>query len=326
MLGSKHLARRRIDPHSQSLLVCYRCRSYQGQLCYELETLLPALTPIFLFSSKPKLTKKEEIPQKSENIVVVSPPVLASPSPYSFSLPKSFVLPYQDRENLLCRKQEDLNVGGSSHTRVLEEQPGTGLAGGVPRWERCCLEALPSGSAEDQKTGVIQGGEKEQMPKLKAKRRPADVSVCVNVCRSTKDVENKPLLPVVSVLKAATGGEAPIQLCPFGWQQRLHKLKVEKASHLGDGDRGGKELQVLNKQEQEGMTEQEDVRRAAENISVELKNISAERDLFRCKVANMQLCIPAGWEGVREGGSGRNKETEWLHKECIGLFPWSADS
>uniref|UniRef100_A0A8C3CY06 MORC family CW-type zinc finger 4 n=1 Tax=Cairina moschata TaxID=8855 RepID=A0A8C3CY06_CAIMO len=192
------------------------------------------------------------------------------------------------KENLLCRKQEDLNVGGSSHTRVLEEQPGTGLAGGVPRWERCCLEALPSGSAEDQKTGVIQGGEKEQMPKLKAKRRPADVSVCVNVCRSTKDVENKPFLPVVSVLKAATGGEAPIQLCPFGWQQRLHKLKVEKASHLGDGDRGGKELQVLNKQEQEGMTEQEDVRRAAENISVELKNISAERDLFRCKVEEIE--------------------------------------
>ncbi|NWZ19701.1 MORC4 protein, partial [Asarcornis scutulata] len=244
--------------------------------------------PHFLFSSKPKLTKKEEIPEKAENIVVVSPPVLESPSPYSFSLPKSFVLPYQDGENLLCRKQEDLNVGGSSHTRVLEEQPGTGLADSVPRWERCCLEALPSGSAEDQKTGVIQGGQKEQMPKLKAKRWPADVSVCVNACRSTKDVENKPFLPVVSVLKAATGGEAPIQLCPFGWQQRLHKLKVEKAPDLGDGDRGGKELQVLNKQEQEGMTEQEDVRRAAENISVELKNISAERDLLWCKVEEIE--------------------------------------
>ncbi|KAM9179908.1 MORC family CW-type zinc finger protein 4 isoform 1-T1 [Mergus octosetaceus] len=241
-----------------------------------------------LTAGKPKLTKKEEIPEKSENIVVVSPPVLASPSPYSFSLPKSFVLPYQDRENLLCRKQEDLNVGGSSHARVLEEQPGTGLADSVPRWERCCLEALPSDSAEDQKTGVIQGGQKEQMPKLKAKRRPADVSVCVNACRSTKDVEKKPFLPVVSVLKAATGGEAPIQLCPFGWQQRLDKLKVEKAPHLGDGDRGGKELQVLNKQEQEGMTEQEDVRRAAENISVELKNTSAERDLLRCKVEEIE--------------------------------------
>ncbi|KAI6078157.1 MORC family CW-type zinc finger protein 4 [Aix galericulata] len=241
-----------------------------------------------LTAGKPKLTKSEEIPEKPENTVVVSPRVLASPSPCSFFLPKSFVLPYQDRENLLCRKQEDLNVGGSSHTRVLEEQPGTGLADGVPRWERCCLEAVPSGSAEDQKTGVIQGGEKKQMPKLKAKRRPADVSVCVNACRSTKDVENKPFLPVVSVLKAATGGEAPIQLCPFGWQQRLHKLKVEKAPHLGDRDRGGKDLQVLNKQEQEGMTEREDVRRAAENISVELKNISAERDLFRCKVEEIE--------------------------------------
>lgn len=270
-----------------------------------------------MFSSKPKLTKKEEIPEKSENIVVVSPPVLASPSPYSFSF---------KRENLLCRKQEDLIVGGSSHTRVLEEQPDTSLADSVPRWERCCLEALPSGSAEDQKTGVIQGGQEEQMPKLKAKRQPADMSVCVNACRSTKDVEKKPFLPVVSVLKAATGGEAPIQLCPFGWQQRLHKLKVEKAPHLGDGDRGGKELQVLNKQEQEGMTEREDVRRAVENISEELKKVSAERDLLRCKVANLQLCIPAGWESVREGGPGRNKEIGRLHKECIGLFPWSADS
>lgn len=274
-----------------------------------METLLPALTPIFLFSRKSKLTKKEEILEKSENIVVVSPPDLTSPSPHSSSLQKSFVLPHRARENLLCRKQEDVNVGGSLHTCVLEEQLGTSLANSVSRWERCCLKALPSSSAEGKKkTGVIQRGQKEQMPKLKAKRQPADMSVCVNACRSTKDIEKKPFVPVVSVLKATTGSGAPIQLCPFGWKQELHKLKVEKAPHLSDGDRGGEELQVLNTQEQEGITEQEDVRRAAENTSVELKNISAERDLLRCKVTNMQLCIPAGWEGFGEGGSKRSEE------------------
>uniref|UniRef100_A0A8B9UFS9 MORC family CW-type zinc finger 4 n=1 Tax=Anas zonorhyncha TaxID=75864 RepID=A0A8B9UFS9_9AVES len=209
------------------------------------------------------------------------------------------------------------DVGASSHTRVLEEQPDTSLADSVPRWERCCLEALPSGSAEDQKTGVIQGGQKEQMPKLKAKRQPADMSVCVNACRSTKDVEKKPFLPVVSVLKAATGGEAPIQLCPFGWQQRLHKLKVEKAPHLGDGDRGGKELQVLNKQEQEGMTEREDVRRAVENISVELKNVSAERDLLRCKVEEIErekCCLKTELlESQQELATLRSQKVEGLY-------------
>nr|XP_013039255.2 MORC family CW-type zinc finger protein 4 isoform X1 [Anser cygnoides] len=238
-----------------------------------------------LTAGKSKLTKKEEILEKSENIVVVSPPDLTSPSPHSSSLQKSFVLPHRARENLLCRKQEDVNVGGSLHTCVLEEQLGTSLANSVSRWERCCLKALPSSSAEgEKKTGVIQRGQKEQMPKLKAKRQPADMSVCVNACRSTKDIEKKPFVPVVSVLKATTGSGAPIQLCPFGWKQELHKLKVEKAPHLSDGDRGGEELQVLNTQEQEGITEQEDVRRAAENTSVELKNISAERDLLRCKV------------------------------------------
>ncbi|XP_035180110.1 MORC family CW-type zinc finger protein 4 [Oxyura jamaicensis] len=239
----------------------------------------------YLTAGKPKLTKKEEIPEKSENIVVVSPPDLTSPSPHSSSLQKSFVLPYQERENLLCRKQEDVNVGGSLHACVLEEQLGTSFTISVSRWERFCLAALPSSSAEDKKTtGVIQGGQKEKMPKLKARRWPADMSVCVNACRSTKDVDNKPFVPVVTVLNAATSGGAPIQLYPFGWKQRLHRSKVEEAPHLSDGDRGGKDLQVLSTQEQEGITEQADVRRAVENLSVELKNISAGRDLLHCKV------------------------------------------
>ncbi|EOB08564.1 MORC family CW-type zinc finger protein 4, partial [Anas platyrhynchos] len=301
------------DSSLPELTVAFRCLPVALQLQPSPSVCLPPkdtfmLHAIMSFSQFIGRDKPEEIPEKSENIVVVSPPVVASPSPYSFSF---------KRENLLCRKQEDLIVGGSSHTRVLEEQPDTSLADGVPRWERCCLEALPSGSAEDQKTGVIQGGQEEQMPKLKAKRQPADMSVCVNACRSTKDVEKKPFLPVVSVLKAATGGEAPIQLCPFGWQQRLHKLKVEKAPHLGDGDRGGKELQVLNKQEQEGMTEQEDVRRAVENISVELKNVSAERDLLRCKVEEIErekCCLKTELlESQQELATLRSQKVEGLY-------------
>jgi len=66
---------------------------------------------------------------------------------------------------------------------------------------------------------------------------------------------------------------------------------------------------IRNTQEQEAITEWENMRRPVENISVELKTLSAEWDLLQCKVTNLWLCIPAGLEVF---GESRSK---WIEKE-----------
>ncbi|KAM6251918.1 LOW QUALITY PROTEIN: MORC family CW-type zinc finger protein 4 [Spheniscus humboldti] len=200
---------------------------------------------------------------------------------------KSFAVPYQEREKLVHIKQEDMNVGGSLHTCLLKEKLGTlsstSPANSVSRCLKAETEALPSSSTGDQEeTGVVQGKLEKQMPNLIAKRQASDFSVCVNSYRSTKDTD-KGFFVAVGVLKTAASGEAPICLFPFGWKARLDRSKVEKAPCLSGGDRGGGELQVLNTQEQEDIMEWENVRRLVENIFVELRTISAEWDLLRCK-------------------------------------------
>ncbi|NXC38462.1 MORC4 protein, partial [Penelope pileata] len=248
--------------------------------------LLSPSSSSFLVSSKPKLTIKKERLERDENTAAVSPPDRTSPSLYSFSLQKSFAVPYQERQKLLCVKQEDVNVGGSLHTCLLREQLDTSPANGVSHSKACCLEtempALLGSSGKDQKEmGVIQGGLEKQTSKLKAERWAADPSACVSACRSTKDTDKRPFLAAVTVLNATTSSGAPIQLWPFGWKQELLRSKVEKA--LGDEDRERKELQVFSKQGQEDITEQEDRSRA-----VELKNISVERDLLQWKVEEIE--------------------------------------
>nr|XP_009668239.1 PREDICTED: MORC family CW-type zinc finger protein 4 isoform X1 [Struthio camelus australis]XP_009668240.1 PREDICTED: MORC family CW-type zinc finger protein 4 isoform X1 [Struthio camelus australis] len=248
-----------------------------------------------LTAGKPNLTIKEELLEKHEEQMEVSPPDLTCPSPPPSPLGKSFAVPYQDREDLMCIKQET-NVGGNLHTYLLKGLPGTlsspSHANSASHWDGCCRRedtpASPSSSAGDEKgTGTVQGELENQMPDLVAERQAADLSVCVNAYRSTKDMDKRPFVAVVGVSKAAAGGEAPIQLFPFGWKERLDRPKVRKAPCLRIGDRGGRQLQVWNPGEQEDITEQ-NMRRAVENISVELKNISAERDLLRCKVEEIE--------------------------------------
>ena len=89
----------------------------------------------------------------------------------------------------------------------------------------------------------------------------------------------------------------------------LESTKVEKAPCLSGGDRGGRELQVLNTQVQEHKMEWENARRPVENIFVELKTISAEWHLLSCKVTNLWLWIPAGLEGFGE------RRSKWVETE-----------
>lgn len=60
--------------------------------------------------------------ERDENIVMVSPSDLNSPSLCSFLLQKSFAIPYQERKNLLHVKQEDMHVHSSLHASLLEAQ------------------------------------------------------------------------------------------------------------------------------------------------------------------------------------------------------------
>ncbi|XP_062440665.1 MORC family CW-type zinc finger protein 4 isoform X1 [Rhea pennata] len=243
-------------------------------------------------AGKPNLTIKEELLEKPEEQMEVSLPDLTCPSLPPFPLQKNFAVPYQDREDLGCIKRET-NVGGSLHTYLFKGLPGTlsstSHANSALHWDGCCRRAetpaSPSSSAGNQKdTAMIREELEDQMPNLIAERQAADLGICVN----TKDMDRRPFVAVVGVSKAAAGGEAPIQLFPFGWKERLDRPKAEKAPCLMTGDKGGRELQVLNTGEKEDITEQEDMRRAMENISVELKNISAERDFLRCKVEEIE--------------------------------------
>ncbi|XP_010215100.1 PREDICTED: MORC family CW-type zinc finger protein 4 [Tinamus guttatus] len=223
----------------------------------------------------------------------------------SFSLPsgesveqqvtQSFAQHYQDRGDLVYIKQET-SGGGSLCTYLLTGLPG---ALGTPcptssawRWDGGCRrEDAPgpsAGSAAAQKDPVMVQGELEgRMPNLVAESQAADRSVCVNVYGSAQDVPKGPFVAVVGVSKAAAGTETPLQLFPFGWKETLDRPSMGKAPCLRTGNSRG-ELQVLNLGKQEDVMEQENMRRAVENISVKLENISAERDLLQCKVEEVE--------------------------------------
>ncbi|KAG6920511.1 microrchidia 4 [Chelydra serpentina] len=131
------------------------------------------------------------------------------------------------------------------------------------------------------------------MPALISESQAADKSVCVNTCGNVEEVDKRPFVAVVGISKAAVDGEAPIQLIPFGWEERLDKAKVEEEarSHNDpppDGDKGGGDLQVPKTTNQRDMVEQEELRRTVENFSMELKRVSAERDLLQGKVEELE--------------------------------------
>ncbi|NXD14303.1 MORC4 protein, partial [Nothocercus nigrocapillus] len=270
---------------------------------------------------KPNLPIKEELLEKCEAQMGVSPPDLPCPSRSLFPLQKSFAQPYQDRGDLVYIKQE--TSGGSSVcTYLLTGLPGPlGIpcpASGTWRWDGGCgredVPGLPAGSAAAQKDPVVVQGELEdRMPNLVAESRAADRSVCVNMHGSTQDVAKGPFVAVVGVSKAA---ETPIQLFPFGWKERLDSPSMGKAPCLRTGNRGG-ELQVLNPGKQEDVAEQENTRRAMESISVKLKNVSAERDLLQCKVeeAEREKCYlkTEFLKSQQELAMLRAQETEGLY-------------
>lgn len=87
--------------------------------------------------------------------------------------------------------------------------------------------------------------------------------MCKFIYRSTKGIDKG------SFVAVCTSGEAPIRLFPFGWKARLDRSKVEEATC--GGDRGGRDVQVLNRQEQEELMEWENVRIPMEDVSVEQK-------------------------------------------------------
>ncbi|KAM8799971.1 MORC family CW-type zinc finger protein 4 [Eudromia elegans] len=248
-----------------------------------------------LTACKPNLPVKEELLEKHGAQMGVPPPDLPSPSRPPFPLQKSFVQPYQDRGDLVYIKQE---AGGGLCTYLLTGLRGR-LGSACPvssawRWDGGCrredVPGSPARSAAGQEDPVVVRGELEgPMPNLIAESQDADRSVCVNAFGSTQNVAKGPFVAVVGVSTAAAGSEAPIQLFPFGWKERLppDRPTLGKAPCLRTGNRGG-EVQVLNLRKQEDVMEQENMRRAMENISVKLRNVSAERDLLRCKVEEIE--------------------------------------
>ncbi|NWI98702.1 MORC4 protein, partial [Crypturellus undulatus] len=253
------------------------------------------LTLCLSFYSKPDLPIKEELLEKHEAQMGVSPPDLPCTSHPPLPLQKNFAQHYQDRGDLVYTKQET-SGGGSLCTYLLRGLPGTlGIpcpASSAWRWDGGCRSedapGSPTGSAAAQKDPVMVQGELEvQMPNLVAESQVADRSVCVNTYGSTQDIPKGPFVAVVSVSKAAAGAEVPIQLFPFGWKERLDRPSMENTLCLSTGNRG-EELQVLNPGKQEDVMEPENTRRAMENISVKLENVSTERDLLWCKVEEVE--------------------------------------
>ncbi|CAM5165756.1 unnamed protein product [Natator depressus] len=254
-------------------------------------------------ASKHKLSTEEEPLEKQKRYqerIDPSPPDLTSPSPRTSFERDSSAEADQDQE---CSEsdKDDESVEDSIDSHLLREPldalSGINQAGDASHNGGLCptketRASLSHLEGEQKETAVVQVELEEEMPALISESQAADKNVCVNTCGNVEEMDKRPFVAVVGISKAAADGEAPIQLIPFGWEERLDKAKVEKArSHNdppSDGDKGGGDLQVPKTTNQRDMVEQEELRQIAENFSVELKRVSAERDLLQGKVEELE--------------------------------------
>ncbi|CAM2120199.1 unnamed protein product [Caretta caretta] len=254
-------------------------------------------------ASKHKLSMEEELLEKRKRYqerIDPSPPDLTSPSPRTSFERDSSAEADQDQE---CSEsdKDDESVEDSIDSHLVREPldalSGTNQAGDASHNGGLCptketRASLSHLEGEQKETAVVQVELEEEMPALISESQAADKNVCVNTCGNVEEMDKRPFVAVVGISKAAADGEAPIQLIPFGWEERLDKAKVEKArSHNDpppDGDKGGGDLQVPKTTNQRDMVEQEELRQIAENFSVELKRVSAERDLLQGKVEELE--------------------------------------
>ncbi|EMP31984.1 MORC family CW-type zinc finger protein 4 [Chelonia mydas] len=254
-------------------------------------------------ASKHKLSTEEEPLEKWKRYqerIDPSPPDLTSPSPRTSFERDSSAEADQDQE---CSEsdKDDESVEDSIDSHLVREPldalSGINQAGDASHNGGLCptketRASLSHLEGEQKETAVVQVELEEEMPALISESQAADKNVCVNTCGNVEEMDKRPFVAVVGISKAAADGEAPIQLIPFGWEERLDKAKVEKAqSHNDpppDGDKGGGDLQVPKTTNQRDMVEQEELRQIAENFSVELKRVSAERDFLQGKVEELE--------------------------------------
>ncbi|XP_067404533.1 MORC family CW-type zinc finger protein 4-like [Emydura macquarii macquarii] len=255
-------------------------------------------------ASKCKLSSEEELLEKQRQYqeqIEPSPPDLTSPSPPP-SLDRESSTEADEGQECSESDKDDQNVEGSINSCLVREHldapNGTNQAqdascsGGL-----CPTKETPASpgqlEGEQKEMAVVQAELEEKMPALIAESQAAVKNVCVNTCGNVEEVDKRPFVAVVGISKAAVDGEAPIQLIPFGWEERLDKAKVEEKAqshndHPLDGEKGGGDLQIPETTDQRDTVEQEELRRTVENISVELKSISAERDLLQGKVEELE--------------------------------------
>ncbi|NWX81525.1 MORC4 protein, partial [Nothoprocta pentlandii] len=247
------------------------------------------LTLCLCLYSRASLPVKEELLEEREAQVEASASDVPHPSHAPFPLRKSPGQRYQDRGDLVFLKREASGAGGLC-TYLLAGLPRA-LGSPCPassgwRWHGRREEA-PGPAPGHSDPAALRDEQRGPVPDLGAERQAADGGACGSSLASAQGRDSRPFVALVGVSKAPAGAEAPIQLFPFGWKETLDRPSAGKALCLRTGNRGG-ELQVLSPGKQEDVMEQENTRRAMENISVKLTNVSAERDLLRCKVDKME--------------------------------------
>lgn len=226
------------------------------------------------------------------------PPDLTSTSPPISSLQKVSTKAKQDD----CYKsniKEDVSVTENMCPCLSRDQQdvssGTSHPGNLCSKDKSPAPDSPVAGVEEE-MAVVQGDLEEQMPNLVAESQVAGGSVCVNMYGSMEEMGKRPFVAVVGISKTAAESGAPIQLIPLGREERLDRPKVEeKVLSSNDppleGDRDRGDLQELTTVDQKDTVKQQELRRAAENVSVVLKSVLAERDLLQCKVT-----LPPGCE------------------------------
>ncbi|KYO38124.1 hypothetical protein Y1Q_0007245 [Alligator mississippiensis] len=247
---------------------------------------------------KHKLSVEEELLEKRRRYqeqVESFPPDLTSTSPPISSLQKVSTKAKQDD----CYKsniKEDVSVTENMCPCLSRDQQdvssGTSHPGNLCSKDKSPAPDSPVAGVEEE-MAVVQGDLEEQMPNLVAESQVAGGSVCVNMYGSMEEMGKRPFVAVVGISKTAAESGAPIQLIPLGREERLDRPKVEeKVLSSNDppleGDRDRGDLQELTTVDQKDTVKQQELRRAAENVSVVLKSVLAERDLLQCKVEKLE--------------------------------------
>uniref|UniRef100_A0A8D0HME0 Uncharacterized protein n=1 Tax=Sphenodon punctatus TaxID=8508 RepID=A0A8D0HME0_SPHPU len=252
-------------------------------------------------ASKHKLSTEQELLEKRRRFqsqIEDSSPELSGPSP-AFSDREISSEADQDEE---CRRLNDKD-GMSSHLHLLGENHGkpveTSLVLPVSVAVGLCLKkdsaATPSHLEGEQKeVSVIHGELEEQMPDLVTDSPAREGPCCISAVGSVEEVDKRPFVAVVGISKAMAGREAPIQLVPLGWEERLDRPKAggKGLSHNNPLPKESKkeDLDVPKTMDQRDRKkeEAEELRKTVENISAELKRVSAQQNLLRCKVEELE--------------------------------------